>query len=353
MAKRTGAQRTIGIGVTSTWGTAAEAGAGGKIVVESFDILKNPEMLAEPTIGSGKVMSGKNSQQGMTNPTVPITKHLNYNDAGNELIAQFFGGASIGTIISGEYSHSIMFEMTQNAFFCTAAEGTTTTEVREAPSLSVQGLTFSASSFPGPIQVVYDALANERRITGTTNTTATLDAATLANELRVIADTDDTFRINAQAGGALAVGDNKAITGFTITFTKSQELGHEMRGVAGNGEPSLTGDPVFKATVQVTLKNLEDFTYFTAEDAGTAYKGSFAFAGAQIASQENYGYQFYFPYMKILEEPTSPTGAPADNPLTVTFECLQADSDPTGMIDVYPYILIYSDKSAAHLVATA
>jgi hypothetical protein len=353
MAKRPGAERTIGIGVTSTWGTAAEAGAGGKIVVESFDILKNPEILNAPTIGSGKVMLGTDSQQGQTNPTVPITKHLNFNDAGNELIAQFFGGASLGTIITGEYSHSIMYESTQNAFFCTVAEGATTTEVREAPSVSVQGLTFSASSFPGPIQVVYDTLASERKIASTTNTTATLDAATIASEIRVIADTDDTFRLNAQAGDALDADDNVSITGFTLTFNKQQELGHEMSGVAGNGAPSLTGDPVFKATVQVTVKNLEDFTYFTAENAGTAYKGSFIFTGSQIASQENYGYQFYFPCMKILEEPTSSTSAPADNPLTVTFECMQASSDPTGMIDVYPYILIYNDKSAAHLVATA
>lgn len=351
MAKLSGSERIIAFGITNSWVQAATMGAGDRAVVENFDLTKNAEMLPEPTIGGGAFMSGSNSQEGVTNPKLSFQGHLNFADSKLKAIAQFFGGCSLTNMASGEYSQSFMFEATQGAFYLTAAEQFASGSVREAPCAAVQTVTLQSTSFPGPIQLVIDALASHRKTTSTTNTTATLATTTVSNELRVIADPDDSFKLNAQAGAALAASDVKSITGFTITFSKPQELGHELRGIAGNGQPSLTGNPPLKVTLQVTFKNAEDATYFTAEDNGTAYKASFTFTGGTIATAAPYNFCVWFPYLKVLSEPTNPSANAADNPLTVTFEALQADSDPTGMLDTYPYITLQSDYGTAYLTS--
>jgi hypothetical protein len=210
-------------------------------------------------------------------------------------------------------------------------------------------VTISADTFPGEVMGAFDLLANQRVITGTVNGTADLAGATVANTKRVIADKDDLFLFNAQAGAALSISDKKAVKSWSIALTRPQEHAPEMRGVAGNAEPVLTGDPVFKATITCTFRTLEDFTFFTAAAAGTAYKASFQITGDVISGAKSYYTHFNFPYVKILDDPTHTVGSVSDNEHTVVFEALMAASAPTGMISTYPYVMVQNDRSTAFL----
>jgi hypothetical protein len=276
---------------------------------------------------------------------------MRYNDSGLMLLAQLFGTTTVNTAVDSAYVHSILVNETANPKWATVAAGLTTTEVAEFPSCAVRGVTISADSFPGPVKAAFDMLANQRLITGTTNETADLVAATVANTKRVIADQDDVFMFNAQAGGALSSStDKKAVKSWSINITRPQEHVPEMRGVAGNAEPTLTGDPVFKATVSCTFKNLADFTFFTAAGAGTAYKAAFEVTGDLIGSSSRYFVKFWFPYLKVLEDPGYNVSSVSENEHTVVFEALMAAANPTGMIDVYPHVLVSSDRSTSLLL---
>ena len=347
MAKRSGAETPIIVAIGDTFDTAVTGGAGDKALVNNLSQSRNVGVLRENPIGGGQVLDGEDSQQGADAPTVNITKDMRYNDSGNFLVSQFFGGAS-AVDWGGAYCHSIFLNETANAYWNTVAAGMTTTEVQEWTSCATRSITLSVSGFPGPVVGAFDLLANERLITGTENETADLAAATVVNTKRVIARPADSFRINAQAGAALDSGDTVAITDISIAYQKPQEAPSELKGSAGNPEPVLTGDPPLKVTLSVTMRTLADFTYFTAAAAGTAYKASFEAESADfITGAIPYKFGCYFPYLKILEDPGYDLGSTADNPHTVVFEVLMpADGAyPTGMIDPYPYILIQNDRS--------
>lgn len=346
MAKRTGAETDIGLAISSVFGQAvAAAETGGKCLVNSLSQSRNPQILRDSAIGSGNLMDGIDTCQGHESATVTIEKDLRYNDVANAALAQMFGGASVTELASGAYSHSILMNETANQFWVTAAAGLTTTEVAEFPSCAVRGVNISADSFPGPVKASFDMIANERLITGTTNSTASLAAATVANTKRIIADKDDYFLFNAQAGAALGTSDKKAVKSWSINFARPQEHVSEMKGSAGNAEPTITGDPVWRTTVSCTFKNLADFTFFTAAEAGTAYKASFQITGEVITGAFSYFIHFNFPYLKVLEDPGYNLSSVSENEHTVVFEALMAATAPTGMLSVYPYILLQNDRS--------
>jgi hypothetical protein len=350
MAKITGANSDICVAVSATFGSAALVGAGSKMLVNSLDLGRSVTKLRANPIGSGKYMDGSDTQQGAISDAPQINKDLQYNDPGMILLAQMFGTANVADAGDGAYTHSILFNESANAKFCTVAAKGTTTEVFEFPSCSVRAASLNTSNFPGPVTAAFDMLANNRVIASTVNEVATLEAATVANAKRIIADAEDMFVFNAQAGDALDSGDKKAVTSVAINYNRQQEHVHEMRGAAGRGVPVESGDPPFAATVTITLSSLEDFTFFTAAGAGTAYKGGVLIEDSQaIGGTKKYYAHFYFPYLKVIDDPQYTFSSPGQNQHQVTFECLQAASNPTGMIDVHPYVIVQNNRSTAFL----
>ena len=350
MAKRTGAETPIVAGVASTFGLPTSNVAGALMFCNAFNQSRNVTPLRANPIGSGNVMDGLNTQQGQDSPTLNIDKDLHFNDSGNVLLAQFFGTAAAPMTMAAAsaFHHSVLFNETENAKWVTVAQGPTSTETLEWPSVAVRGINITGSQY-GPVIAAFDCLANERRITGTLNGTSGLNAATVANVKRVILKQSDYFLVNAQAGAALATTDAVAIKSFSIAYQRPQEHVFEIRGAAGNAQPVLTGDPPFKVTLSVTLRNLAALTYFTAAAAGTAYKAELRVTGDLMTGSTYWGYSFCFPYLKILEDPGYNLTTAAENEHTVVFEALMASATPTGMCSAYPYVLILNDRGTSLL----
>jgi hypothetical protein len=344
MAKRTGAETTIGIAIAPTFGTAVAAGDEGKSYANSITPNRNVTVLRSNPIGGGRHLDSNDTQQGADDPTPQLVGDLHYNDSKNLTLAQFFGGAS-SVAWGTAFCHSLYYVQAANSWYTTLAAGVTSSEVMEYPSVATRGMTLATSTFPGPLVATFDLIADQRKITATTNTTATLDAATVADTKRIIVDQDDYFLINAQAGAGLTTSDKVSITSCSISYQKGQAHVPEIKGSAGHSTPVMNGDPPLKVTLTVGLRTLADFTYFTAAAAGTAYKAELRIQGVETTQAGvYYAASFFFPYLKILEDPAYSVSSAADNPYTVVFEALTTTSVPTGMLDIYPHVTLTNTR---------
>jgi hypothetical protein len=350
MASRSGADTPIVAGLCSTFGTPVSAVAGGLLFANSFNQNRNVTALRSNPIGSGNHMDGLDTQIGQDSPTINIDKDLHFNDAGNIFLAQFFGTAATPmTMAAGAYSQSLIYNETINAKYVTVATSPTTTETMEWPSVAVRSVNVTGSQY-GPVIAAFEGISNERRITGTLNGVGGTGAATIANAKRVILKQADYFLINAQAGAAFSTAtDAVAIKSFSIAYQRPQEHVFEVRGAAGNAATVPTGDPPFKVTLTVTLRDLAAFTYFTALAAGTAYKAELRITGDLITGSTYYGCSFFFPYLKILEDPQHNLTSAGTNEHVIVMEALMASAAPTGMISTYPYVILLNDRATSYL----
>ena len=347
----TGANAIAGVKAAGTFGTATTIATNDKLVGFTIAQSENAEALKVSPIGSGNSMLSS-SDIGNSAPSVSISGPLGYNSPELAAIAQMFGTENVMTMGSGAYMHSVLFNETANSMFTTVAfQGhSATAGAMEFPSCSTTKVSLSYPEPANYITAAIDMLANEQKISSTTNTYATLNSATVANLKKVVWEASDEFLINAQAGGALSNStDLVSISSATVDFQRPQEVSREAKGSSGNGTPVASGDYPFVATVQVKFRNLTDWTYFTAAKAGTEYKLSLVKTGSLIGGSQYYKFGVYFPRVKILTSPDWSLQSPASNPLTVTFEAMVAGSNPTGMIHTKPYLIWCNDRSTAHI----
>jgi hypothetical protein len=316
------------------------------VQVDNINHAKGLTELTESPIGSGLSMQ-QDTDTGDYNPTMQITKTVRDLDQGNALFSQFFGKATVAATGTG-YVHSI----THNAFSITnyvnAAFTPDSANCIEYINgvVTALGLTFDPNDF---VKATYDMLFTDQRITGTTNTAASLASATeVSTRKNFIARPSHYVRLNAQAGGALANGDKINVTNVEVSLSKEMELVGEIRGSTGYSAPRFSGSPMFQADVKVTFKTLEDLTYYTAVAAGTEYKMDVVIQGDLISGSTYRELTLLIPRCRIVTDPDFNVTTAGENPLTVTFRSLVASSTPSGMFDTYPHLRIINSRSTAY-----
>lgn len=351
MASITGSSTVIILKLGSTFATAVAGGAGDQITVDSLNHDTNPTELRVNPIGSGLDMD-QESETGNTSPTVQFDKVCGYDDAANVAEALFWGTATSTLQGASARCHSMTYNATRFTKFITAAFHGHSAGTYEYVSCTPRTFTVTAQNPKDYVRMSMELLANQRVINSSTNTTATLATATLANSKRVVCKASDEFLINAQAGGALTtVTDRIAITSFVAEYTYDIQHVYEIKGSSGNAIPVANGSPPLTVTLTITLRNQSDFAWFTAQDAGTEYKANLTITGDVIAGSISYQVVRYFPRLKIIQDPQYDLTTVAENPLTVVFKGLVASSVPTGMISVYPHTTLINTKVANYLTA--
>lgn len=343
-----GANALIGLNITSTWGTASQALSGDKLVVDSFTHGENAEELTENPIGGGLVMANS-SERGAISPTVSFTKKLSVNDAGVEALALIFGSASVVAVGGSIYHHSISMNAYQdvnNTRWATIAAQASDGAVYEYPSAAPVSLTISGQPRPDFVLQTMEFLANKQELATSVNTVANLGSTTLPTTDKFIFRDTSYFMINAQAGAALSSSsDVLNITDFTFVVDRSRDHVREAKNAAGLGVPVAAGEMPVGVTFSVTLRNLNDLTYFTAHQAGTEYKGALYIAGVTAGHY----FRIDLPRLKLVVSPDHQWAQTGDNPVVLTFKCLVASVAPTGMTSVYPYVSVRNAKSSAYL----
>lgn len=344
MARLTGAATLIGFKLHSVLGDAIAVGANDKLLVESIDVNENAEELRQNPIGSGLLMDSE-SRRGATSPSVTFNGKPGYNDAFIPILKQLFGTEGLSAVGGGYHNHSFIVNETRNSNWGVLAIQPTTTGVQELPGCTVAGLTITADNPPNYVDFAVDLLANKQTLNSVVNTTVTMASLTVANEKRIVVKDTDEFQINAQGGAALSASDQVDIQSAVISLLFPQEHVREIKDEAGNGEPRATGSPPFEATLTVTFRSLEDFTWFTAHQAGTEYK---ARLNVTDDADTNYAFRVDLPRLKIVESPSRPIANAGDNEFTVTFKGLVASAAPSGMGSRYPMIVVRNNRATAY-----
>lgn len=339
-----------GYKIATTWGTAVACGAGNKLIAEIAE-SQNGQQLNTIQIGSGFNMAD-DFVLGNTLPTVNLTMDCRYDGYFPVILAQFMGTAaapSETTPGQGDYAHAIYYNTTLNAKYGTVAILDSSGTVREYPSTATRSITIATNGVPGYLRANAELIANTLSITSSTNTYTTMANVTLPTTKLADVASADYFRINARSGGTLSGSDNLAITSFSMTLTRPQEVLPEINATSGNSTPISTGLGL-EGTVTVTLRNQADQTYWTAWSAGTVYKAKFDIQGAQIGSGSNRNIGVFLPGLKLVQEPQHPINTEGDLPVTLTFQMVKPDaSNPSGMASTYPYFQITNTTSTSFL----
>ncbi len=352
MASKRGADINVGIKVGTTHGTAVACGAGDKLVLGidgslSWDFA--PTILDHGGIGSGLSMKKATYAVGEL-PTVSINSFTcGYNNNFAEMLALFMGVSGAPTEVTtgeGDYKHVITYSSAVKKFATIASEMTDSATI-EFPSCYPTSVTITTGDPNNFLKADFEFIANQKVLNSSTNTNATLANTTVLSESLIIHNQGDIFRINAQAGGALSSGDKANITSLTFTMTDAKEPTMEFKGSDSNGIPDRT--ELFSAQLVVTFKSLDDMTWFTAYTAGTEYKSDFDIQGSQIGAGTNETFKLLIPRMKVVNAPEYGLEEIGENDLTVTFDCLVASSNPTGMTSKYPYFEVTNTTTTSLL----
>jgi hypothetical protein len=199
------------------------------------------------------------------------------------------------------------------------------------------------------INALFSELAGTNLTTANVNNNATLQGLSEPDPEKAVVEFSEEFLINAQAGGALAnPADLTCITDFSLTLSRSQEFIFEICDTSGNSKPVASD----KATGQLTvgLKEHDDLNVWeAAAQAGTEYKALLNVQGTQINSGDNKTIVTNLPRLKIVDTPDYSLSSPGLNPVSITFDILDASANPTGMVETRPYFDITNTRATAYV----
>jgi len=350
MAAITGKETLVGLKMATTYGTPVAVDR--LIACDAFNQSRNVEKLMRSPLGLNKLFDS-NITQGRASPTVGGTTKIGFQNNVEFMLAQFFGKSSTPAeqnVGENDYLTRLTFNNVApilNAKYLTMAMKDTSTTTLEFPAVAMDSMTITIVP-NNYISMDFTGIANTRNLSSATNTTTVMNALSAPAENEIVVRETDEFLINAQASGALTTAtDRKVIEQCVITFTKPQESIPLIKGSAGNGEPTSTGN--YTCTLTVTYNTLEDHTWFTAAESGTEYKAGFTFEGSQIGAGDNYGFRLYFPRLQIVDDPEYTATTPGNNKHIVTYTAMPATSAPTGMNDVHPYVEYTNTISSAYI----
>jgi hypothetical protein len=348
MPSLSGVRSNASVKIGSTFGTAVSGGAGNKIKAEIAPSV-NSDWLTRREIGSGAVMAS-GGRKGLVSAAYTLTMDAGFRNSMDVIMAQLFGTSGAPTQVTvgqGDYRHTLTVNSSANAKWLTFAYETASATVVECPSCAVRSLTLSTQKVPGYLDFSAELLANQVLLTGTTNTNASIQAATITDTELVAADPEDEFWLNTASGAALSTSDRVKVTSYSLTLSRPQEHMGEIKGAAGNSEPVETG--LMEGELTLTLKDNQDHTFFTHWNSETILKSKLNLQGSQIGSGTNRSVSIYIPCMQLMEFPDYPISGPGINPVTLKFKIYAASAAPSGMTSTLPYAEIVNTLATSLL----
>ena len=210
--------------------------------------------------------------------------------------------------------------------------------VEELTSAKVYGVGF-ATGQNGVLTTSFRLKGGKSTIASTVNTrsavTTSATAVTLSN--RVLRQ-NGTILMNVFSATSLTPGtDDISAKAVEVSVDFMRPLDEAMvHGLNYTAEPLDNGFP--EANVRVNLRAADTVTansFYTAVQAGTAFKARFTYTGAYINSTTQRSYQWEFPYLEARTHQFSVEGAVQARP-EVTFVAKQASSTPTGFTHTRP-----------------
>lgn len=194
-------------------------------------------------------------------------------------------------------------------------------------------------------------VANTLDKASSTNTTTQTDAVTVNTTRAACRFTKGLFRLNAQAGGALAsTTDDVPIASFELEINRSLSQDFLADGTGELAQPAE--QDVCSAMLTISTRSYDADTWKAAYIAGTEYKADLKFlSGITPTDGAEMYIQAQFPRMVIAEEPQANISGRGRITHTIRFKLLTAASAPTGMSGVTAPVRlnVLDEETAAYL----
>jgi len=328
----------------TTWGTAVSANAAGKgiyILSEGLP-LKSGEHLRNEELAHYFM---ENVDLGNVDFAGDISAFLRYQGL-DTLIAIAMGTAGSPIQQGGTlaWKHIWKLSNTLTGLFGTLAidKGVS---IWEYPSVKTHGFVITCEAGQ-PAQITFNMIADDlvRSNDGSPVNTSLASVTYATNALRLLFD-KATFRINAQSGGALGVGDVVNISRFTLTYNRPKS-GLHVLGQTTVLEP--TGDAVPDVRLEVGVDEYTTDAFLNDLRLGTAKKADIYFdSGIEAGTAYDYDFRISLPHL-IPVEGSAPLSSAGKIVESVTFEAIKAASNPTGMTDRGPFYIEVINKLATN-----
>jgi hypothetical protein len=278
------------------------------------------EVYADKSAGQGWE---QNAIQGNDTPPTPsFTTYIYQDDAVSLLpLAQMYGADTVTNSLD-PYTHTLIAQNEAGKFGTLAWQ--TGTKCQYVGSFQPSGITIS--SIDGQIGL---------QVTGKGDKISENADGTLLDNLNAVTPGTPfkfknlTFRINAEAAGALGSSDAVAVSDLKVTMTR----GSDSVITSGGGtiiQPKEGDFPEWKIEATIPRKSTVAETMFAAFVAETTQKCDIVITG----STANDELAFYFPRLKI-EKADSDFGDVIK--MSLSFRVQKAASTPTGMAQAVPY----------------
>lgn len=327
-----GLESVVAVKKASAWGTAVACGAndGGKILSHSFKSV--PAVLKDESLGQFVKGADLSNIQAGGN----LVSWLRYDGLTDLLLAMIMGTAGAPAQQGGStaYAYSYKIKNKLDGIFSTLAWLALPTVVHEYRSVKWRGFTIEGDAGQ-PLKITLEGLADKRVNDSSVNTYTTMANVTITEVGNRVLLSQGVFRLNDQAGSALADGDKIYPSKFTFSYKPNVKGEYLVPSAAALinciDEPLADGFSEF--SLKLDFPEYKAKTYIDNLDAGTEKKMDIKFTGGLIASTYYRQFNLTFPRLKVKAADVDLGGA-AKIPHSIEFDLLQALSAPAGMTGI-------------------
>ena len=258
----------------------ATAGAAGTITDSNAACGTSDELVGAWVIITGGTGSGQSRRITAHNATVLTVGGANWTvtpDATS--VYEVFGSVAIHTYTLSDSIDGIFetFCMDNNV------------NVHEYGGLKLTGFTLKGE-VGQPLQVEFNAIAQDLEVASVTNTLATFANVTFRETANRVLFDQMVIRMNDQGGIALAAGDKIYPNSFEFTFQRTMEGVYATdSGFDVVDEPTNSGQP--ELSLKMTFPRYTETTYFTDWNADTPKKADMTFTGSAITGTATRSFQ--------------------------------------------------------------
>ncbi len=344
MADLTGRHGIVAFQAGGTWGTAVAPGALDGVLpfsVSPWPLQGDP--VVDDTVANWDEVQEMTKLIEEANPTIiyPYRRE----GAMFRHVAHIFGD-DVPTAGNGQKTHTFNWQQ-ESALFGTYAVEIADADITEWPSMKTVGITLRKGG-DGGMELEARTICDTVQV-GADATTAggDFDAVTYDTKVKRVANNELQFRINAQAGGALAGGDIIKLSDFSLDINRPLDREDVTRG-ASTGVEFQTDEPVQNGPAELLLSvTAPDYTTLALLDDlkdSTEYKADFIIT--KTISAVIHSDTIEFNRLQL-----SSHAADIDRmnriPLTRIFRGKKATSTPTGMTNANLVHWVHLDSVVA------
>ena len=327
----------INLATSGSWSTGAASatavGAGdGHYVMDDLGVQLSVNYTRDESAGQSYIGSVQTATTAAINGVIPT--YLHYHDAfQNILWALTLGTGGTAPVQVGTTTAYV------NTFEpATSKTGRYATIVRDKSLYisEISGAKFTGFELTfgeaGRAEIRWAFLGDTEK-TGSSVNTATQIAALTFPTLGLRAHFDDlVFRMNAQAGAALGVGDALKVSNLRVRFAQPLDVRY-VGGQVTIIEPEEDGFPAFELELEFARFDSATDDYFAAHRDGTVYKADLTLTGPTLATG-NYGLLMQFPHVFVQSYAAPVPGGAGQIAPRMSLVALSTTAAPTGMTAV-------------------